>query len=64
MLQGISIMFDKTVFLKNCLIMCTLQFEIIGNSPPPAYPPLTNFTDFVLQIFQRSLKWIFLFVKL
>ena len=36
MLQGVSIMFDKTVFLKNGLIMCTLQFEIIGNSPPPA----------------------------
>ena len=36
MLQGVSIMFDKTVFLKNGLIMCTRQFEIIGNSPPPA----------------------------
>ena len=32
--------------------------------PPPHPPPLINFPDFVLQIFQRFLKPIILFAKL
>ena len=47
--------------LKVCNINCSKPYSPVSNNSPPT---AINFPDFVLQIFQRSLKQIVLFVKL